>query len=288
MEFLNENNEFNLFEEIEEEIEERNEELNDNNFNNLNEENSIEKIKLTKTEKRKEKLKKKKEKLENKIKLNKIKKRELFLNLSEEERNNLKLKRKEENKLKVLNLQKSLNSNISVCIDLNFNSEFNNERELRSLAVQIRLSYIELKHSENPVSLHLTSLQDGIVKNILTSQGYENWFIKTHEEPVEELFPCSDLIYLSPDAEEPLTHLEPNKMYVIGGIVDRNIKQSVTLNKANYFEIPCYRLPIREYFPSCQKTVINIDQVVRALCIFNSTQNWETSITQSVPQRRRG
>ncbi len=38
----------------------------------------------------------------------------------------------------------------------------------------------------------------------------------------------AQLVVLSPDAEEPLTRLEPDCVYVVGGIVDRSVRKGVT------------------------------------------------------------
>lgn len=49
-----------------------------------------------------------------------------------------------------------------------------------------------------------------------------------HEEPLEQVFQPSDLIYFSPDAEEEIESIDPTKTYVIGGLVDRSIAKVPT------------------------------------------------------------
>lgn len=50
------------------------------------------------------------------------------------------------------------------------------------------------------------------------------------------MYPCLlasvQVVLLSPDAPEPLTCMEADKVYVIGGIVDRTVKKGTTLNFA--------------------------------------------------------
>lgn len=41
----------------------------------------------------------------------------------------------------------------------------------------------------------------------------------------EKVFPISDLIYLSPDGSEDLEEISPEKVYVIGGFVDRSVNK---------------------------------------------------------------
>ena len=40
------------------------------------------------------------------------------------------------------------------------------------------------------------------------------------------------MIYLSGDAEEEMENFEPDKIYIIGGIVDHNKLKNITKNKA--------------------------------------------------------
>ena len=41
------------------------------------------------------------------------------------------------------------------------------------------------------------------------------------------MFPISDLIYLSPDGSEDLETIFPEKVYVIGGFVDRSVNKVI-------------------------------------------------------------
>ena len=42
-------------------------------------------------------------------------------------------------------------------------------------------------------------------------------------EAVTELFPLDEMVYLSPDAEEELSSLSEEDVYVLGGLVDESI-----------------------------------------------------------------
>lgn len=251
--------------------------------------------------------------------------KEKFQLLTEEEKERCKAEQQAEERRKEQNLLTSYHSSSHICIDLSF-YQSNSERELRSLAAQIRLSYGELKKNEAPLALHLSSFypqhdQDNqpnndVLYKILISQGIENWKIYLHRESIEELcdfentdllnncdsatslskqddsisqsnrlYKSNQVVFLSPDAEEPLPSVLPDHVYVIGGIVDKNIKKCLTLTKASEYNFQVYRLPIPEYYPNSKgsQTVINnIDGV------FNATQNWEEAIRAAVPPRRTG
>ncbi len=52
---------------------------------------------------------------------------------------------------------------------------------------------------------------------------------------------------LSPDADEPLLALDPDAVYMIGGIVDRSPAKGITRGFAAANGVRCARLPIAEY-----------------------------------------
>jgi hypothetical protein len=295
--------------------------------------------KLTKQEKIFNKIQKKKQKLDQRRFYQKQKRLQRFQELSEEEKAIKKEEERRDVERKANNLLKSYHSNIHICIDLGFLEE-NTEHEVRSLATQIRLSYVELKKNNEPLALHLSSFpplpppctslppilpseldqnqeediededededassssppppsfslssphsHSDLISDLLISQGIQNWKIYPHEQSVHDTFSPELVVYLSPDAEEYLPELLPDHVYVIGGIVDKNIKRRLTLDTALDYEYPAYRLPVKEHYPRSKNTVLNVDQVVRALCVYNETKDWEVALTAAVPPRRRG
>jgi hypothetical protein len=54
--------------------------------------------------------------------------------------------------------------------------------------------------------------------------------IGKHEEPLEQLYPAGKLVYLSPDSSNVLETLDPNCVYVVGGIADRSVRKVRDLN----------------------------------------------------------
>ena len=134
------------------------------------------------------------------------------------------------------NAVRSLKADIHICIDLAL-SDQNSERENKSLAIQIRHSYGAIRKSAVPVALHLTSYaSDGCIATNIAKQKSDSWCIHRHSEPVEDVFELCDMVVLSPDAEDVLDEV-PGKVYVIGGIVDKNIKKQITLGKALEYQV---------------------------------------------------
>uniref|UniRef100_A0A7S0UWM5 tRNA (guanine(9)-N(1))-methyltransferase n=1 Tax=Polytomella parva TaxID=51329 RepID=A0A7S0UWM5_9CHLO len=115
------------------------------------------------------------------------------------------------------------------------------------------------------------------------------------DQPLSEAFPdASKIIIMSPDAEEPLTDIPSDAIFVIGGIVDRNVKKGITKGYAASLGSRCRRLPISEHAEAlglgkgAQKCpVLNIDSVVSALLDYHASGNWVAALNKVIPGRKR-
>ena len=119
-----------------------------------------------------------------------------------------------------------------VVINCSF-GEFMGDRENRSLAQQVKLVYTLLKRMRANFQLHLTSLDaQNPASAHLANSGLSGWKVQVHDESAWELFPSEDLVILSPDATECLETIDEDKIYVIGGLVDRRIQKKRTFDQA--------------------------------------------------------
>ena len=127
-----------------------------------------------------------------------------------------------------------------VLIDLDF-KEFMRANEISSLCQQVMYSYGTMRRGARPIRLCLSSVNDIIKEKLEKISGFSSWlaetsesdFMKMNEEKEGFQYPKDRIIYLSADAEETMTDLDPSCLYVIGGIVDRNRYKNLTLDKAN-------------------------------------------------------
>jgi tRNA (guanine9-N1)-methyltransferase len=67
---------------------------------------------------------------------------------------------------------------------------------------------------------------------------------KGHEQSYLELFRKESLVYLTADSPHTITELCRDKVYIIGGIVDRNRHKGITYKKAQEQGIATAKLPL--------------------------------------------
>jgi len=88
--------------------------------------------------------------------------------------------------------------------------------------------------------------------------GFDKWIIeKENRSYIEAL--CDrkeDLVYLTADSEIVLEELDLKKIYIIGGLVDRNRWKGITLKKAQEQGIQTAKLPIGNFMKMSSSQVL--------------------------------
>ncbi|CEH14210.1 Uncharacterized conserved protein [Ceraceosorus bombacis] len=109
-------------------------------------------------------------------------------------------------------------------------------------------------------------------------------------EPTIKAFRAQDIIYLTADGSETLTDLEAGKMYVIGGLVDRNRHKNICLDKARALGVRAARLPIDEehldHRALNSRKVLTVNQVFDILLGWVETRDWASALDRGVPGRK--
>lgn len=117
------------------------------------------------------------------------------------------------------------------------------------IKLQIMFCYAANGKSSSPSHLWLTGCGDDMETQLLKIPGYENWIIEKERLSYIEIFKerKDDLVYMTPDAETVLDDIDPKKLYILGGLVDRTRQKGVTIKKARSQRIQTAKLPIQEY-----------------------------------------
>ncbi|XP_019179452.1 PREDICTED: tRNA (guanine(9)-N1)-methyltransferase isoform X2 [Ipomoea nil] len=197
-------------------------------------------------------------------------------------------KRSEEKGKKIERLTRAKESGQNFIIDLEF-SDLMTSNELHSLVQQIMYCYAVNGRCASPAHLWLAGYQ-GEMQNLLEkTPGYDKWLIEKESRPYIEAFEDQkeDLVYLTADSVNVLDELDPKKLYIIGGLVDRNRWKGITMKKAEEQGIQTAKLPIGNYLKMSSSQVLTVNQVVEILLKFLELRDWKASFFEVIPQRKR-
>lgn len=119
------------------------------------------------------------------------------------------------------------------------------------------------------------------------SAGAESWLVDRIPLSVFAVFDRADIVYLSPDAEEALDEVLETNVYVVGGIVDRNLNKGLTREVAEAGRARAVRLPFDEYLPDVPRgdRVLTVCACVGVLMGVRAGQGWREALEKSVPRR---
>ena len=188
----------------------------------------------------------------------------------------------------------ALSKPVRVAIDLSFGSDMN-RRERTSLARQLQRSIGANRRCTSPLDLHFTSFAMARTEHsgeclprdeaqIRAWQRVDSLTL-TDEPPAVKWRP-EDLVFLSPDAAEPLTSLDPERVYVIGGIVDRQVDPGLSLGSAARAGAVARRLPLREHAERADAhPILNVDACVQILADVHGGVPWPDAIARAMPRR---
>ncbi|KAH7674346.1 tRNA (guanine9-N1)-methyltransferase protein [Dioscorea alata] len=198
-------------------------------------------------------------------------------------------RRAEEREMRIQRLTRAKETGPKVVLDLEF-SDLMSSGEVHSLVHQIMYCYAVNGKCPSPAHLWLTGCNGEIQAQLEKLPGFEKWMIEKESKSYIEAFHDhkESLVYLTADAETVLDELDPQKTYIIGGLVDRNRWKGITMKKATDQGIQSAKLPIGSYLKMSSSQVLTVNQVVEILLKFLETKEWRSAFFQVIPQRKRG
>ncbi|XP_013411013.1 tRNA methyltransferase 10 homolog B [Lingula anatina] len=175
-------------------------------------------------------------------------------------------------------------------IDLGYDSLMTHE-EKKALSIQLGYIYHDNRESRDPFNLMLchassdseSTYSIGVQKGILQP----SWMWSVTGRDMVDLYPRKSLVYLSPDATDYLTEFDPNAVYVIGGLVDKNVSKKLSQRKAQNRGVASVKLPIDQYkLRSGQTSILPLNKVLKYLVELRDTGNAYEALKRSVPRRK--
>lgn len=189
-------------------------------------------------------------------------------------------------------LQESMVTGIKVCVDFQY-EHLMTDKELNHLANQAKRVYSSNKSSSSPFNLHFINLDKQSKTYQMCCQkncGFENYLLHVVETGAQEHFKGDRIVYLSPDSDNVLDVLDPETVYIIGGLVDDSVKKNSSQKYCQEASISTARLPIAELMARSEtggsfKQILTINQVFDILLSYHETGDWRTALGLHVPSR---
>jgi len=164
-------------------------------------------------------------------------------------------------------------------------------KEINSLSSQIRYCYSVNKKSKNPVYLSVASLSGTTLDILKKVCGFpEQWYgraFSCSDKSLVEMHPKDKLVYLTSDAETTLEKFDDDKIYVIGGIVDRNRLRRAAIDRAESLGIATAKLPITAHLNLVSTKVLTCNHVFEILLQCKENGNdWKKALLDVLPHRK--
>ncbi|KAG8494358.1 hypothetical protein CXB51_012107 [Gossypium anomalum] len=197
-------------------------------------------------------------------------------------------KRSEERGQKIQKLTEAKETGQNIVVDLEF-SHLMTHSEIHSLVQQIMYCYAVNGRCSSPAHLWLTGCEGEMETQLQRLPGFDKWIIEKEKQSYIKAFSDrkDDLVYLTADSETVLHELDPTKVYIVGGLVDRNRWKGITMKKAEEQGIHTAKLPIGAYMKMSSSQVLTVNQVIEILLKFLETKDWKDSFFQVIPRRKR-
>ncbi|KAJ3275349.1 tRNA methyltransferase 10 [Terramyces sp. JEL0728] len=247
----------------------------------------------------------------SKRQLKKQKKQEKYL----EKKEYMRSKRKEERKAKreqrveaglpprpKKRKVEQVSSGVRVVLDLSFEKYMLEKvfeilyQELKSTAAQAMYCYSDNRGRETALDLYMTSVTGGIHEALIEkSPSYKNWKLNQHEKHFMELTKEEfhqnnnaplEFCYLTADSPNVIADLDPNTIYIVGGIVDKNRHKGLCFQEAEKYKIGHGRLPIGEYIKLGTRKVLTINHVVAIMGEYVNHKDWKEAFLRILPARK--
>lgn len=136
-------------------------------------------------------------------------------------------------------------------IDLGFEDTLQS-REIINLAKQIMHGHGSNKSHKEPFHIIMCNVKKGskvvhALQDHSLNLPVESFMFTITEKSYLDLYPREKLVYLSPNAPEVMRKYDHNRVYIVGGIVDKSNSKPLTLAKAKREGIDMVKLPLDHF-----------------------------------------
>ncbi|KAF4676721.1 cytosolic iron-sulfur protein assembly [Perkinsus chesapeaki] len=171
-----------------------------------------------------------------------------------------------------------------VLFDCEFRAQMHT-RETISLAQQLMFCYGANKKCAWPLRLVTACPEDGDMhQHLRKNSGLANWVCFTLDHrPLQSICASAPgrFVYLTADSDEVMWSFEPNCVYIIGGLVDKNRHKNITKEKADELGLRTARLPLGEVVDMGEHSkVLTVNHVLEIMAQLWQRQHSKKSVTE--------
>ena len=187
--------------------------------------------------------------------------------------------------------EKLAGESFGVCVDCSYQDQLT-AKEINSLALQLRYCYAANHRSPHPCRLAATSVEGATRAHLENVNGFEEWKKRAFDfssDSLTEYYKDSpkEIVYLTSDSENILHDLDDSKIYVIGGIVDRNRLKRIAFDRAEKLGITTAKLPLEEHLRMSATKVLTVNHVFEILLKYRELgKDWKKALAAVLPQRK--
>ncbi|KAI7823967.1 guanine-1-methyltransferase-domain-containing protein [Kickxella alabastrina] len=186
-------------------------------------------------------------------------------------------------------LQAQVRSGHCIVLDMDFEDKME-EKEIKSVCSQVMRCYGANRMASKRVDLHVTQLHGKIRERFETAMdqhvGWSEDHIVMRDAEYIDMYDKDKLVYFTADSPNVIDVLDPEKIYIIGGIVDKNRYPRLTLDKAEAQGIGHAQLPIGKYIKLSTRKVMTVNQIFEMIVRFVDHGSWKTAFQDVIPLRK--
>ncbi|KAL9606907.1 MAG: hypothetical protein Q9167_008118 [Letrouitia subvulpina] len=194
----------------------------------------------------------------------------------------------------------SLASQITRCYSDNQKSPFQTHLAISSFGGHLkeRFETVLAGHHQNwkGVTFHDDDFEQVAVQATAIMHSFKGGklagIFETNQLPQQtsatEDFETGELVYLTSDSPNTLTHLQPYSTYVLGGLVDRNRHKGLCYKRAMDRGIKTAKFPIGEYMHMASRFVLATNHVMEIMLRYLELGDWGQALMRVVPKRKGG
>ena len=167
-----------------------------------------------------------------------------------------------------------------------------NIKERSSLQRQMVRAYGNNKKAPKPLDLYFTATEEAEEYHRRDDSAWafhptwDAWDCTRCKEPAINNWSRDELVWLSPDADEPLLELSSDDVYVVAGLIDKSVIKNHTRNLAHVSGARAVRLPIKEFAPVGNvHPILDVVTVTLIMAEVHSGASWASAFEKHLPSR---